>query len=78
MREQTPVIYFLGTSPGRYQPIIATFIVGSHPERLRVQLALGAIVGRRFKLACQGLQSVAMRFARSRRGCTKHPSEMPS
>jgi putative restriction endonuclease len=45
MREQTPVIYFLGTSPGRYQPIIPTFIVGWHPERLRVQLAFGAIVG---------------------------------
>jgi putative restriction endonuclease len=45
MREQIPVIYFLGTSPGRYQPIIPTFIVGWHPERLRVQLAFGALVG---------------------------------
>jgi putative restriction endonuclease len=34
-----------GTSPGRYQPILSTFIVGWHPERLRVQLAFGAIVG---------------------------------
>jgi hypothetical protein len=40
-----PVIYFLGTSPGRYQPIIPTFIVGWHPERLRVELAFGVIVG---------------------------------
>jgi len=45
MQQQIPVIYFLGTSPGRYQPIIPTFIVGWHPERLRVQLAFGAIVG---------------------------------
>ena len=45
MQEQVPVIYFLGVSPGRYQPIIPTFIVGWHPERLRVQLAFGAIVG---------------------------------
>ena len=45
MERQIPVIYFLGTSPGRYQPIIPTFIVGWHPERLRVQLAFGAIVG---------------------------------
>jgi putative restriction endonuclease len=45
MQEQVPVIYFLGTSPGRYQPITPTFIVGWHPERLRVQLAFGAIVG---------------------------------
>jgi putative restriction endonuclease len=45
MQQQIPVIYFLGTSPGRYQPIIPTFIVGWHPERLRVQLAFGALVG---------------------------------
>jgi putative restriction endonuclease len=45
MQRQIPVIYFLGTTPGRYQPIIPTFIVGWHPERLRVQLAFGAIVG---------------------------------
>jgi putative restriction endonuclease len=44
MQHQIPVIYFLGTSPGRYQPIIPTFIVEWHPERLRVQLAFGAIV----------------------------------
>jgi len=45
MQRQIPIIYFLGTSPGRYQPILPTFIVGWHPERLRVQLAFGAIVG---------------------------------
>jgi putative restriction endonuclease len=45
MRKQTPVIYFLGTSPGRYQPIIPTFVVGWHPEHLRAQLAFGSIVG---------------------------------
>jgi putative restriction endonuclease len=45
MERQIPVIYFLGASPGRYQPIIPTFIVGWYPERLRVQLAFGAIVG---------------------------------
>src|SRR6266436_3170685 len=41
MQQQIPVIYLLGTSPGRYQPISPTFIVGWHPERLRVQLAFG-------------------------------------
>jgi putative restriction endonuclease len=45
MQQQIPVIYFFGTSPGRYQPIIPTFIVGWHPERLRVQLGFGMIVG---------------------------------
>jgi putative restriction endonuclease len=42
---QVPKLSTLGTSPGRYQPIIPTFIVGWHPERLRVQLAFGVIVG---------------------------------
>jgi putative restriction endonuclease len=32
-------------SPGQYQPIIPTFIAGWHPDRLRVELAFGAIVG---------------------------------
>jgi putative restriction endonuclease len=45
MESQVPIIYFLGTSPGRYQPILPTFIIGWHPERLRVQLAFGAIIG---------------------------------
>jgi putative restriction endonuclease len=45
MERQIPVICFLGTSPGRYQPIIPTFIVGWYPEHLRVQLAFGALVG---------------------------------
>jgi putative restriction endonuclease len=45
MEQQIPVIYFLGTSPGRVQPIIPTFIVGWRPERLRVELAFGVIVG---------------------------------
>jgi putative restriction endonuclease len=43
--QQMPVIYFLGTSPCRYQPIIPTFIAGWHPERLRVDLAFEVIVG---------------------------------
>jgi putative restriction endonuclease len=45
MEHQTPIIYFLGVSLGRYQPIIPTFVVGWHPDRLRVELAFGAIVG---------------------------------
>jgi putative restriction endonuclease len=45
MEQQIPVIYFLGVSPGRYQSIIPTFIVGWHPESLQVQIAFGAILG---------------------------------
>jgi hypothetical protein len=26
MEEQIPIIYFLGSSPGKYQPIIPTFV----------------------------------------------------
>ena len=45
--EHPVVANFTGSrpSPGRYQPITPTFIVGWHPERLRVPLAFGAIVG---------------------------------
>src|SRR6516164_11527507 len=45
MEHQIPVIYFLGVSPGRYEPIIPAFVVGWHPERLRVQLTFGTILG---------------------------------
>lgn len=45
MQQQIPIIYFLGVSPGHYQPILPTFIVGWQPDRLRIQLAFGIIVG---------------------------------
>jgi putative restriction endonuclease len=45
MEQQIPIIYFLGCSPGRYQPIVPTFIVRWQPQDLRVQLAFGALVG---------------------------------
>jgi putative restriction endonuclease len=45
MERQIPIIYFLGTSPGRYQPIIPTFIVDWQPQRLQVQLVFGALAG---------------------------------
>jgi putative restriction endonuclease len=66
MQQQIPVIYFLGASPGRYQPIIPTFIVGWHPERFRVQIAFGAL-GRvpRLKPRSQALQSAATPCERS-------------
>jgi putative restriction endonuclease len=79
MEHQIPVIYFLGTSPGRYQPIIPTFIVGWHPERLRVELAFGAIVGASAQATLPAaperryaLREIKQRF------CTKHRFETPS
>jgi 3-oxoacyl-[acyl-carrier protein] reductase len=45
--------------PVRYQPIISTFIVGWHAERLRVDLAIGGSSELLFK-PLQPLQSVAM------------------
>jgi putative restriction endonuclease len=38
---QTPVIYFLGTAPGRYQPMLPTFIVGWSASALKARLAFG-------------------------------------
>jgi hypothetical protein len=73
-----PIIYFLGTLPSRYQPI-PTFIVGWHRERLRVQLAFGAIVGASPQAASPASpeRRYALREVKARLH-TKHPSEMPS
>jgi putative restriction endonuclease len=57
MQRQIPIIYFLGTSPGRYQAIIPTFIVGWHPERLQVQRAFGMIVGASAQLSFGSMAS---------------------
>ena len=79
MQQQIPVIYFLGASPGRYQPIIPTFIVGWHPERLRVQLTFGALVGASVQatLPASPERRYALREIKARLR-TKHRSEMPS
>ena len=79
MEQQIPIIYFLGTSPGRYQPIIPTFIVGWHPERLRVDLAFGVIVGAFAQATLPA--SLERRYALreiNARFCTKHRFAMPS
>lgn len=36
-----PIIYFLGASPGRYQPIIPAFIAGWDRNAMRAQVAFG-------------------------------------
>jgi putative restriction endonuclease len=79
MERQIPVIYFLGTSPGYYQPIIPTFIVGWHPERLRVDLAFGAIVGASAQatLPASPERRYALREIKASL-CIRHPFEMPS
>jgi putative restriction endonuclease len=38
---RTPIIYFLGTAPGRYQPMLPTFIVGWSASALKAKLAFG-------------------------------------
>jgi hypothetical protein len=48
MEEQIPIIYFFGSSPGKYQPITPTFVgrMGSRPSpgtaRLRRSWELAA------------------------------------
>jgi hypothetical protein len=68
MERQIPVIYFLGVLRGHYQAIIPTFIVGWHPERLRVDLVFGVIVELLPKPRSQPLQSAATPCGRSKRG----------
>jgi putative restriction endonuclease len=74
-----PVIYFLGVSPGRYQPIIPIFIAGWHPARLRVELAFGAILGASAQAALPAApeRRYALREIKTR-FYTKRRSEMPS
>ena len=38
---QVPVIYFLGVTPGRYQPLIPTFISGWDPAALKASISFG-------------------------------------
>jgi putative restriction endonuclease len=78
MQQQIPAIYFLGTSPGRDQPNVPTFIVGWQPERLRVDLAFGVIVGASAQatLPASPERRYALREIEAR--CTKHLFAMPS
>jgi len=41
MEDRIPVVYFLGTAPGLYQPIIPTFIAGWDAGKLRATLSFG-------------------------------------
>ena len=43
MENQTPIIYFLGISPGRYQAIMPTYIVGWNSTALKAQIAFGDV-----------------------------------
>ncbi len=38
---QIPAIYFVGISPGRYQALLPTYIVGWNPAELKVRVAFG-------------------------------------
>lgn len=39
MDDRIPIIYFLGSAPGRYEAILPTFIVGWNPVALKAQIA---------------------------------------
>lgn len=39
MENQIPIIYFLGVSPGHYQALVPTFIVGWDAKKLKARLA---------------------------------------
>lgn len=41
MENRIPVIYFLGITPGRYQPIFPTYIVGWDAKALKARIAFG-------------------------------------
>ncbi|ABM94157.1 HNH endonuclease [Methylibium petroleiphilum] len=41
MEQQVPIIYFLGVSPGRYQPVVPAFIVGWDAQASKAKVAFG-------------------------------------
>lgn len=43
MENQIPLIYFLGTSPGRYEALLPTFIVGWDAKTLKARVAFSVI-----------------------------------
>ena len=45
---QIPVIYFLGVSPGRYLPLIPTFIIDWSSTQLKATIAFGDVASRRW------------------------------
>lgn len=46
MEARTPIIYFLGVSPGLYQAIVPTYIVGWDAARLKASVAFGPLEAR--------------------------------
>jgi putative restriction endonuclease len=42
MRDQLPLIWFVGTAPGQYEPIYPVWIAGDEPRELQFALALDA------------------------------------
>lgn len=41
MQQQTPIIYFLGFAPGRYEAIIPTYVIGWDADTLKARIAFG-------------------------------------
>lgn len=41
MENQTPLIYFLGIAPGRYQAVMPVYVVGWNPAALKARIVFG-------------------------------------
>jgi putative restriction endonuclease len=70
---QTPIIYFLGIAPGRYQALLPTFISGWDGQAQKPASPLDLI--RKLWLLQPTARSGDMRSARSNSGCTRLLSE---
>jgi hypothetical protein len=73
MQQQITIIYFLGTSPGRYQPTRPSSSAGI-PSACACSLPSGRLSGRRQTPHRLRLPKGAMRSARSRRGSIRRRS----
>jgi putative restriction endonuclease len=76
MQVQVPIVYFLGIAPGKYEPILPTFVIGWDASSLKARIAFGlpdqpatsfseAIAERRYALRIvkQRLHQVSFREA---------------
>src|SRR6266851_2700874 len=77
MQEQVPIIYFLGTSPGRSRRSFRPSSWVGIPSAYGSSLLSGRSQGHRLRQRRRLLPSADMRFVRSRPGCIRHRSGMP-
>ena len=69
-----PMIYFLGVSPGRYQAVLPTFVVGWSAQSLTARIAFGEARAADVRPPPRRRPNAATPSARSSSACTRRRS----